>query len=94
MTSCLNSEASTRFGSDEDNRSELQRTGIGKTKLYEITTFIGLKIFSNYVNDVGTEHSDTQESGRSSEKWTGERLSALICQQNRNLGVQDGLTSR
>jgi Uncharacterized conserved protein len=54
---------------DEDDLSNLQWDGVGKTELYEINTLVGLKIFSNYVNHVAqtevdevvTEHPDVQE---------------------------------
>jgi AhpD family alkylhydroperoxidase len=54
---------------DDDDRTELESTGVGKAELYEINTLIGLKIFSNYVNHIAqtevdemvTDHPEIQE---------------------------------
>jgi AhpD family alkylhydroperoxidase len=54
---------------DEEDLSNLEVEGVGRTELYEINTLIGLKIFSNYVNHVAqtevdsliTEDDDIQE---------------------------------
>lgn len=54
---------------DEDDLSEFEEAGVGRTELYEINTLIALKTFSNYVNhiadtdldDVVTDHPDIQE---------------------------------
>lgn len=47
---------------DESDRSELERAGVDRQKLYEIIAFVGLKTLSNYVNHIADTDIDPQFS--------------------------------